>query len=109
MQRLTDYDYPGNIRELSNFIERGVALTQDDTLDAQHLPQSLGALTVRVFKPEMSATPATLEEQEAEHILHVLKMAGGNRTQAASELGISVRTLRNKLHLYQEQGVSIPG
>ena len=97
MQRLMDYDFPGNIRELSNFIERGVALTQDDTLDVQHLPQSLGALTVRVFKPEMAATPTTLEEQEAEHILNVLKMADGNRTQAARMLGIDRVSLWRKL------------
>jgi len=97
MQRLTEYNFPGNIRELSNFIERGVALTQDDTVDVQHLPQSLGALTVRVFKPEMAATPTTLEEQEAEHILNVLKMADGNRTQAARMLGIDRVSLWRKL------------
>ena len=97
MQRLMDYDYPGNIRELSNFIERGVALTQDNTLNIQHLPQSLGALTVRVFKPEMAATPSTLEEQETEHILQVLKMADGNRTQAAKMLGIDRVSLWRKL------------
>ncbi len=97
MQRLVEYDYPGNIRELSNFIERGVALTQSNTLDIEHLPQSLGALTVRVFKPEMAATPTTLEEQEAEHILHVLKMADGNRTQAAKMLGIDRVSLWRKL------------
>lgn len=97
MQRLVEYDYPGNIRELSNFIERGVALTQDNTLDIQHLPQSLGALTVRVFKPEMAATPSTLEEQETDHILQVLKMADGNRTQAAKMLGIDRVSLWRKL------------
>lgn len=97
MQRLTEYNFPGNIRELSNFIERGVALTQDDTVDVQHLPQSLGALTVRVFKPEMAAMPTTLEEQEAEHILNVLKMADGNRTQAARMLGIDRVSLWRKL------------
>ena len=97
MQRLVDYDYPGNIRELSNFIERGVALTQDSTLDIQHLPQSLGSLTVRIYKPEMAATPSTLEEQESEHILHVLKMVDGNRTQAAKMLGIDRVSLWRKL------------
>jgi DNA-binding NtrC family response regulator len=97
MQRLVEYDYPGNIRELSNFIERGVALTQGNTLDIEHLPQSLGSLTVRVFKPEMAATPTTLEEQEAEHILQVLKMADGNRTQAAKMLGIDRVSLWRKL------------
>ena len=97
MQRLVEYDYPGNIRELSNFIERGVALAQESTLDIQHLPQSLGSLTVRVFKPEMAATPSTLEEQETEHILNVLKMAGGNRTKAAEMLGIDRVSLWRKL------------
>lgn len=97
MRRLVEYDYPGNVRELSNFIERGVALAQDRILDIEHLPQSLGALTVRVFKPEMAATPTTLEEQEAEHILTVLKMADGNRTQAARMLGIDRVSLWRKL------------
>ena len=97
MQRLVEYDYPGNVRELSNFIERGVALAQEKTLGIEHLPQSLGALTIRVFKPEMAATPTTLEEQEAEHILHVLQMADGNRTQAAKMLGIDRVSLWRKL------------
>jgi DNA-binding NtrC family response regulator len=97
MQRLVDYDYPGNIRELSNFIERGVALTQGDMLDIEHLPQNLGSLSVRVFKPEMGATPATLKEQETEHILQALKMAEGNRTQAAKLLGIDRVSLWRKL------------
>ena len=97
MQRLVDYDYPGNIRELSNFIERAVALTQDNILDVQHLPQSLGSLTVRVFKPEMASTPTTLEEQETEHILNVLKMADGNKTRAAQILGIDRVSLWRKL------------
>ncbi len=97
MQRLMEYDYPGNIRELSNFIERGVALAQDNTLDVEHLPQSLGSLTVRVFKPEMAATPSTLEEQETEHILNVLKMVDGNRTKAAEMLGIDRVSLWRKL------------
>ncbi len=97
MQRLAEYDYPGNVRELSNFIERGVALAQGDSLGIEHLPQSLGALTVRVFKPQMAASPATLESQEAEHIRHVLKLAEGNRTQAAKMLGIDRVSLWRKL------------
>lgn len=97
MQRLVEYDYPGNVRELSNFIERGVALAQGESLGIEHLPQSLGALTVRVFKPQMAASPATLESQEAEHIRHVLKLAEGNRTQAARLLGIDRVSLWRKL------------
>jgi len=97
MQRLVEYDYPGNVRELSNFIERGVALAQGNILDIEHLPQSLGALTVRVFKPTMAATPATLESQEAEHIRHALELADGNRSQAARMLGIDRVSLWRKL------------
>lgn len=97
MLRLLDYDYPGNVRELSNFIERGLALAYEKTLDIEHLPQNLGALSVRVFKPEMAVTPTTLKEQETEHILHALKMAGGNRTQAAKILGIDRVSLWRKL------------
>jgi len=97
MRRLVDYDYPGNIRELSNFIERGVALAQGNTLDIQHLPQNLGSLSVRVFKPEMAATATTLKEQEREHILQALKVANGNRTQAARLLGIDRVSLWRKL------------
>ena len=97
MQQLVEYDYPGNVRELSNFVERGVALAQGDSLGIEHLPQHLGALTVRVFKPRMATTPATLESQEAEHIRHVLELTGGNRSEAARMLGIDRVSLWRKL------------
>ena len=100
MQRLVEYDYPGNVRELSNFIERGVALAQGGVLDVEHLPQHLGRLTVRVFAPELAAAPATLEAQEKAHILHALKLAGGNRSEAARMLGIDRVSLWRKLKKY---------
>lgn len=100
MQRLVEYDYPGNVRELSNFIERGIALAQGDTLDVEHLPQHLGRLTVRVFTPAAAATPATLEAQEKEHILHALDLARGNRSEAARMLGIDRVSLWRKLKKY---------
>ena len=97
MQRLTEYDYPGNVRELSNFVERGVALAQGEVLDVAHLPQHLGRLTVRVFTPELAAAPATLEAQEKEHILRALELAKGNRSEAARMLGIDRVSLWRKL------------
>jgi DNA-binding NtrC family response regulator len=100
MQRLVEYDYPGNVRELSNFIERGVALAQGETLDVEHLPQHLGRLTVRVFTPAMAAAPATLEAQEKEHILNALALAKGNRSEAARMLGIDRVSLWRKLKKY---------
>jgi DNA-binding NtrC family response regulator len=100
MQRLVEYDYPGNVRELSNFIERGVALAQGEQLDVEHLPQHLGKLTVRVFAPTRAAAPATLEAQEKEHILRALEMAKGNRSEAARMLGIDRVSLWRKLKKY---------
>ena len=100
MQRLVEYDYPGNVRELSNFIERGVALAQGEQLDVEHLPQHLGKLTVRVFAPTRAAAPATLEAQEKEHILSALEMAKGNRSEAARMLGIDRVSLWRKLKKY---------
>ncbi len=100
MQRLADYDYPGNVRELSNFIERGIALAQGERLEVEHLPQHLGRLSVRVFKPAMAAAPATLQEQEKAHILHALELAGGNRSEAARILGIDRVSLWRKLKKY---------
>jgi DNA-binding NtrC family response regulator len=100
MQRLVEYDFPGNVRELSNFIERGVALAHGEELDVEHLPQHLGRLTVRVFKPAIAAAPATLQEQEREHILNALERAGGNRTEAARMLGIDRVSLWRKLKKY---------
>jgi DNA-binding NtrC family response regulator len=97
MQRLVEYDYPGNVRELSNFIERGVALSQGEQLDVEHLPQHLGKLTVRVFAPARVAAPATLEAQEKEHILRALELAKGNRSEAARMLGIDRVSLWRKL------------
>lgn len=100
MQRLTEYDYPGNVRELSNFIERGVALAQGRTLDVEHLPDHLGCLSVKVFAPPLAAAPASLQAQEREHILHALRLAGGNRSEAARMLGIDRVSLWRKLKKY---------
>jgi DNA-binding NtrC family response regulator len=104
MKSLAEYDYPGNVRELSNFIERGVALAQDEHVSPDHLPQHLGALTVRVFTPVLGAVPATLEMQEREHILHALQLASGNKSEAARMLGIDRVSLWRKLKKF---GVSI--
>jgi DNA-binding NtrC family response regulator len=71
---------------------------------ASESPASNGSLK----EVEVSETPS-LEELERRHILAVLSEVEGNRTQAASVLGISPRTLRNKIALYREQGVSIGG
>ncbi|MBK6742447.1 MAG: sigma-54-dependent Fis family transcriptional regulator [Hydrogenophilales bacterium] len=84
---LKTYDFPGNVRELENIVERGVALCQGDTLEAAHLPDDLRDLTIRAFRRKDGQVP-TLEDQEREYILWVLDEANGNQTLAAQMLGI---------------------
>lgn len=93
--RLIEYSWPGNIRELQNCIERAVLLCDGNELLAKHLV----ALDQSV-ECTMLTESLKLEDVERTHILQVLQKTAGNRTEAARQLGISVRTLRNKLKQY---------
>jgi two-component system response regulator FlrC len=95
------------VRQLQNVIERAVILATGRTLDEKvlGLADEIDATApVDQLSPDM-----TLKDMERELILRKLSNTRGNRTQAAHELGISVRTLRNKLNLYSDLGVEIPG
>ncbi len=101
LEELELYSWPGNVRELKNVIERAVLLTRGAyiTLDDLFPPD---------LKPKNDAKDVSLrplKEVEREMILKALKAARGNRTRAAEILGISVRTLRNKLQTYREAGI----
>ena len=93
---LKAYDFPGNVRELENIIERGVALCQGDTLEAAHLPDDLRDLSIRAFRRRDGRVP-TLEEQERDYIQWALEEAHGNQTLAAQMLGIDRVSLWRKL------------
>ena len=120
LQILQSYPWPGNVRELQHAVERAVILTRDAVLQA-HLfdqqrggsiqtlvqqvlsratPTTLAALHVGTAAPPNGIVLATLNVDEAEKALikRALEMTGGNRTRTADLLGISVRTLRNKLN-----------
>ncbi len=99
MALLKAYDFPGNVRELENIVERGVALCQGDTLEAAHLPDDLRDLAIRAFRRKDGQVP-TLEEQERDYILWVLDEANGNQTLAAQMLGIDRVSLWRKLKRY---------
>jgi DNA-binding NtrC family response regulator len=99
---LKAYDFPGNVRELENIIERGVALCQDDTLQAAHLPDDLRDLSIRAFR-RRDGRVIPLEEQERDYILWVLEEAHGNQTLAAQMLGIDRVSLWRKLKKYGEE------
>jgi two-component system response regulator AtoC len=98
-RRLIEYPWPGNIRELANTLERTVVMNSGDLIEADHLrldPSSPALLSVPVAKE------ITLADLEKQHILETLATCDHNRTRAAKSLGISVRTLRNKLQLYTQ-------
>jgi DNA-binding NtrC family response regulator len=96
---LKSYDFPGNVRELENIIERGVAICQGDTLEAAHLPDDLRDLTIHAFR-RRDGRIASLEEQERDYIRWVLEQAHGNQTLAAQMLGIDRVSLWRKLKRY---------
>lgn len=96
MKLLTEYNYPGNIRELKNVIERAVILCTGEVLEASLLPKEF---FTRESAPSVSAdSPVlSLEAIEKQHIRQILEICGGNRTKAARLLGISSATLYRKL------------
>ncbi len=103
MKALMDYDYPGNVRELINIIQSAAAVA-DEVIDVEHLRfMPKGAPRQVRFSPGV-----TLEDMERELILDALRYYGGNRTKAANALGITPRTLRNKLKFWRQQGIEIP-
>jgi len=100
MELLKAYDYPGNVRELENIVERGVAISGGDTIEAVHLPDDLRELTIRTFRKKDGRIPS-LEEQEKDYIRWVLQETKGNQTLAAQILGIDRVSLWRKLKRYQ--------
>ncbi len=99
LERLSHYHWPGNIRELRNLVERAVLLAQGKWITLADLfPQDLQT-------KEENTPLRPLKEMEREMILKALRAVNGNRQKAAEILGISVRTLRNKLQIYRQAGL----
>lgn len=100
---LKKYHWPGNVRELANIIERAVLLCKSETLQPSHLfieedsEQEMGSDAKPLLKFR-----GTIHEMEKELIMQTLEEVNGNKTRAAESLGISIRTLRNKLNEYQK-------
>jgi DNA-binding NtrC family response regulator len=96
---LMSYDFPGNVRELENIIERGVALANGAAIEMAHLPEDLRELNIRTFRKKEGKMPS-LEDQELSYIKWVLNEAGGNKTIASQILGIDRVSLWRKLKKY---------
>ncbi len=116
---LNKYSWPGNVRELENVMHRAVLLAVGDEINAEALQLGGGASKGAV--PAAGDTTAaeaaakagglvgqTVAEVERSLILETLNHCLGNRTHAANILGISIRTLRNKLRQYADEGVKVP-
>ena len=93
MELLLDYNYPGNIRELENIIERSMIMAKDEIIDEKYFNF--------ISKEEYIEKKGTLKETEKELIIKYLIQNKGNRTKTAEILGISRRSLQNKIKEYQ--------
>jgi DNA-binding NtrC family response regulator len=96
---LVNYDFPGNVRELENIIERGVALAKGHVIETAHLPDDLKDLDIKTFRRKEGRFPS-LEDQEISYIKWVLQETGGNKSVAANILGIDRVSLWRKIKKY---------
>lgn len=96
---LMNYGFPGNVRELENIIERGVALSKGKVIEVSHLPEDLMKLNIMTFRKREGRIPS-LKERETEYIQWVLREVGGNMSLAARTLGIDRVSLWRKLKKY---------
>jgi len=108
LEALAAFPWPGNVRELENVIERAVLVCRGDTLRPQDLDLDGGGSDAQAENGpgrEPAAAPpgeaTTLRDMEKNLIFSTLKKVKGNRTKASEILGISVRTMRNKLNEYK--------
>jgi DNA-binding NtrC family response regulator len=118
---LLAHSWPGNVRELENTLHRAVLLAEGpaigpeaiDLLETAVQPEpppspAVAPMPARASAPVAALVGRRMEEVERDLILETLAHCLGNRTRAAEMLGISIRTLRNKLHEYRAAGVPVP-
>lgn len=105
--KLKKYPWPGNVRELENVIQRAHILAPSRDIQPQHIVFDEVLDEYQEEKSSLSIMP--IREMEKKLILRALEATNGNRTKAAEILGITVRTLRNKLKEYAEMLESHPG
>jgi DNA-binding NtrC family response regulator len=110
VEALLEHEWPGNVRELANVMEHAYILAGGGRLLPEHLPHHLMGRTGQPATLPLAPVPApaggaarTLQEIEMEHLLRVLDKHGGSKTAAAAELGISLKTMYNKLNRLQEE------
>lgn len=114
--RLNSHGWRGNVRELENAVHRAILLAQGDEIDTDAIMLNLGGGAGNATAEADTSNAGnggamvgkTVAEVERDLIIETLHHCLGNRTHAANILGISIRTLRNKLKLYSQEGVAVP-
>jgi transcriptional regulator with PAS, ATPase and Fis domain len=104
MNLFNNYTWPGNVRELRNTIERAIIVCDGGMIETKHLPPGFGHTILRTSAHDPDAirlgVGTTVGEAEKMLILKTLESTSNNKTRAAEVLGISLKTLRNKLKEY---------
>jgi Nif-specific regulatory protein len=100
IEKLAGYFWPGNAHELKNIMERTYILTDGQYIEASHLPEFAQEVKAEVVMEPVKYVEFTLFDLEKKHIVDTLGHLNGNKTRAAKALGITVKTLYNKLHSY---------
>jgi transcriptional regulator with PAS, ATPase and Fis domain len=95
--RLMEYNFPGNVRELSNLLEHAAVFCAGDTVHLENFPKDAFAADGQTPAPITDSGISTLDNTTTAHILKTLEQAGGNKTLAARRLGIHKTTLMRKL------------
>ena|SRR5579872_6577681 len=111
LQQFQDHNWPGNVRELRNTLERAVILCGKGMIEGRHLPPGFGTkMPIPITSSDPSSVPlnvgTTVEEAEKRLILRTLESTNNNKTRAAEILGISLKTLHNKLKEYGSAGAA---
>lgn len=102
MKRLVDHDWPGNIRELRNVIHRAAVLAKSSVLSIDDVPCFHGEYSDEKSSDANDLFDNTIQEAERKIILSAIKRFHGNKSAAARHLGVTARTLHNKLNRYRE-------
>jgi len=104
LQAFHHYNWPGNVRELRNALERMLVTCTGDHLTVHHLPRGFGRAGIAETEDQLRLRPGmTVAEAERRLIFETLESTQSNKTRAAELLGISLKTLHNKLKEYGAQ------
>jgi DNA-binding NtrC family response regulator len=100
MNLLTEYEFPGNVRELENIMERAIILQEGEQVDVEDLPDKVRSRTCSRSSLSLDKAQMTLEELEKEYLISVLEETNWQKKKASSILGINASTLYRKIQRY---------